>query len=90
MSEYGGSRSVRLMELTYSNYEPLCHLCGTWIVEDSERSVDHIVPRSLGGTDDLDNLRPAHGVCNSARGNKSIEEFRSTNTNELEWLNSLG
>lgn len=31
-------------------------------------SLDHIVPRSLGGSDDPDNLRTAHRSCNSSRG----------------------
>ena len=31
-------------------------------------SLDHIVPRSHGGTDDADNLRTAHRWCNSVRG----------------------
>lgn len=30
---------------------------------------DHIIPKSLGGTDDVGNLRPACERCNSTRGN---------------------
>ena len=30
-------------------------------------TVDHILPRSLGGNDDLDNLQIAHAVCNSTK-----------------------
>jgi 5-methylcytosine-specific restriction endonuclease McrA len=33
-------------------------------------SIDHITPRSLGGGDDLDNLRLTHWGCNQARGNR--------------------
>lgn len=33
-------------------------------------SVDHIVPRSLGGSDDLENLRLAHWGCNQKRSNR--------------------
>lgn len=32
-------------------------------------TVDHTVPTSHGGTDDLDGLRPAHNQCNRARSN---------------------
>lgn len=35
-------------------------------------SEDHIIPQSLGGTNNSDNLQPAHIVCNEARGNKEI------------------
>lgn len=30
---------------------------------------DHIIPKSLGGTDDVENLRPACGPCNETRAN---------------------
>lgn len=33
-------------------------------------SIDHVVPRSKGGTDDLCNLRLTHWHCNRARGNR--------------------
>lgn len=33
-------------------------------------SVDHIVPTSKGGSDDLSNLRLTHWRCNKARGNR--------------------
>lgn len=33
-------------------------------------SIDHVVPRSKGGTDDLANLRLAHWGCNQTRGNR--------------------
>ncbi len=32
-------------------------------------TIDHIIPRSKGGTDDLDNLRPMCCICNWERGN---------------------
>lgn len=35
---------------------------------------DHIIPRSKGGTDHLDNLRLAHKRCNEQRGNDPITE----------------
>ncbi|WP_396125399.1 HNH endonuclease [Arthrobacter sp. CJ23] len=81
------------MELVYATYEPVCHLCGKWIdVEATGNygpSVDHLVARSHGGSDELSNLKPAHFLCNSTRQNRPIEEWRATNTNELEWLISL-
>lgn len=35
-------------------------------------SMDHVTPRSKGGTWDLPNLRPAHYGCNAARGNRDV------------------
>ena len=31
---------------------------------------DHIIPKSLGGVDSIENLRPACDLCNGARGNE--------------------
>ncbi|WP_083785876.1 HNH endonuclease signature motif containing protein [Nakamurella multipartita] len=31
--------------------------------------VDHSIPTSLGGTDTIENYRPAHNSCNRQRGN---------------------
>ena len=59
-------------------------------VGDYGPSVDHIVARSHGGTDDIENIRPAHTLCNSTRGNKPLEDYRAENTTEMKWLNSLG
>lgn len=39
-------------------------------------SVDHMVPRYFGGTNDPDNLRIAHQSCNSRRGIRDPEEVR--------------
>ena len=41
----------------------VCWLCGL----PGADSVDHVIPRSRGGTDDDDNLRAAHLRCNSGR-----------------------
>ncbi len=43
---------------------------------------DHIIPKSLGGTDVVENLRPACEVCNGVRGNSLTPEevqFRKDN-----------
>lgn len=33
-------------------------------------SIDHVIPRSAGGSNDMSNLRLAHLGCNSSRGNR--------------------
>lgn len=58
-----------------STYGGNCHLCGTEIdfmaprkcgVEGWEQGlhIDHLVPLAKGGSDTLENVRPAHGLCN--------------------------
>jgi len=43
---------------------PPCYLCG----EPGADTVDHVIPVAEGGTNELDNLRPAHGWCNRQKG----------------------
>ena len=50
-----------------------CAYCGTARAERYE--LDHIVPRSRGGTNRVSNLVVACQDCNIAKGNMSIEEF---------------
>lgn len=50
-----------------------CHLCGHPVADVDDPhpwapTLDHLVPRSLGGTNDPENLRTAHRWCNSVRG----------------------
>jgi 5-methylcytosine-specific restriction endonuclease McrA len=54
-----------------------CHLCGLPIdytlrtPDPGSFEADHVEPHSLGGTDSLDNLRPAHRACNRSKGNRA-------------------
>lgn len=55
----------------------LCQICGLPVDKHLPRgtytpnapTLDHIMPRSLGGSHDDTNLRLAHHICNSKRGN---------------------
>lgn len=37
-------------------------------------SVDHIIPLAKGGPHDWDNVQVAHIICNSAKGDKVVNE----------------
>lgn len=51
-----------------------CYLCAEPIsgrlhyLHPDALTIDHIVPVALGGSDELDNLQPAHRRCNVAKG----------------------
>jgi len=52
-----------------------CGICGEEITEphgDHMLSLDHIVPRSKGGTDHPTNIQSSHLSCNKSRGNKDL------------------
>ena len=55
--------------LTCGICDELVQLDGIW-PHPASPSIDHIVPVSLGGTDDAANLRLTHLGCNCARGNR--------------------
>jgi len=55
----------------------LCHLCGRKVRRSTVQdpwyaSLDHLVPRSRGGSDDPTNLATAHLWCNIIRGTDDI------------------
>ena len=58
-----------------------CHICNEPIDLTLPRTsklgltVDHLIPLSRGGTDTLDNLRPAHWTCNRRKSDKLMEEL---------------
>ncbi|QMV84740.1 HNH endonuclease [Corynebacterium hindlerae] len=72
MARWGGRRVQRLLALVLAEYGDTCHLCG----QPGADTVDHIVPRSWGGDDSLDNVRPAHHACNCSRGAMPLDQWR--------------
>lgn len=60
-------RIVQYGRMLQEKYGSNCFICGQPITE--ARSVDHILPISRGGNDDLDNLLLCHHYCNAAKNN---------------------
>lgn len=72
---------IQVLEL----YGTDCHICEGPISLDAPRQcgkpgwelglqIDHVFPLSKGGSDTLDNVRPAHGYCNNIKS--ATLEFR--------------
>ena len=66
-------------EEVLEKYGSNCHICGTPINLKAPRKagkkgwehglhLDHLIPISKGGPDTIDNVRPAHGLCNRSKG----------------------
>jgi ATP adenylyltransferase len=53
-----------------------CELCGV-SHEEVALEVDHIVPRSIGGSNDLSNLQALCRTCNAEKGNRDDTDFRT-------------
>jgi len=64
---YGAEwRRIRLSVLTRHSWT--CHYCG-----GPADTVDHVIPKSQGGSDDAGNLVAACTSCNSAKGGRAEE-----------------
>jgi len=62
-TERGYGASWRRLSRKLREQQPWCSQCGT----PSDLTVDHIIPLSKGGTNDLANLRVLCRPCNSSR-----------------------
>ena len=52
--------------------EGVCQLCLKPIDPDEGFHADHVLPASLGGPTQLDNLQLAHPFCNISKGNRVV------------------
>lgn len=78
--QYQGAQwRAGLLQLLVDRDGPNCGICRRKVditlksgTRGSKRgpSIDHIIPRSQGGSDDLNNLRLTHWGCNQRRGNR--------------------
>ncbi len=70
-----GSRTD-LRKRVWKKSDGICVACGA-AVYGNHQTIDHFIPRSKGGGNDIDNLVPLCSSCNSLRRNRKIipEEF---------------
>lgn len=71
MSYWGGTGAQHLTRLCLATWGGTCHLCG----QPGATTADHVIPRNRGGLNAIENLRPAHQGCNSARGDMDLAEW---------------
>lgn len=68
------SREVRLLVLARDKYS--CQACGRKRGGNVKLDVDHHIPTSKGGTDELENLITLCRDCNQGKGDKIIKILR--------------
>lgn len=79
MSKVGRLKKWRAKQ--NAGVEVICGICGEPISKGGDYgkgslTVDHIIPKSLGGTFENRNLQPAHAICNRMRQNTILHEFK--------------
>lgn len=70
--------ALEVREFVFDRDDDHCRYCGVRLVSSGPgyapfRTIDHVVPRSLGGSDDVDNLVAACAPCNARKGNRPAE-----------------
>lgn len=67
-TEKGSYRDTRRMGRFYKDVLErdgmICHICGKKIQSRSDLHFDHVIPLSKGGLHVIENVRPAHALCN--------------------------
>ena len=68
--QQGPLYQTKLREFIFSKTNGRCSYCGAKATE-----IDHVIPRTNGGTDSTFNLTPACRSCNEKKSNLSLKEF---------------
>lgn len=60
-------------------HDGICWLCKVKIGADEAYDIDHQISRELGGSDDDDNLAPAHKDCHRAKTKSDVKAIAKSN-----------
>lgn len=69
------SMTPRKAIAVYQKTKGRCGYCGCHLGFDGF-SADHVVPKSKGGSNQINNLLPCCKTCNSTKGARTLHEFR--------------
>jgi CRISPR/Cas system Type II protein with McrA/HNH and RuvC-like nuclease domain len=89
---------IELRNILYEQQEGCCDYCDRrcWIdrkthnggygfPKELRSTLDHVIPVSQNGSDDISNLVMACQECNDVRGAMDAERFREIRQNETQW-----
>ena len=68
-----GEIDIDLWKIKCDILNNVCQICNAYLA-DNLVTIDHIVPVTKLGTNDIHNLQPLCGPCNARKGNKSMAE----------------
>lgn len=70
---YRHERQILINELKKRDGR-ICYLCGKQMT-NSQMTLDHVLPLSRGGKNEIFNLRITHEICNVKKGNLTLRDF---------------
>jgi 5-methylcytosine-specific restriction endonuclease McrA len=74
MYQQGELAGYEVREYLLTKFDRRCVYCGA---TDTRLEIEHVVPRSLGGSNRVSNLTIACHPCNQTKGNQDIKDFLS-------------
>lgn len=80
---------TEIKEFLWKRDGNICYICGQELSLHAS-TIDHVIPLSKGGTDDMTNYRLVHNECNLLKGNETIEQksCSTLNTKVVQELNT--
>ncbi len=76
LSDKGSTNAWRRLRQSIIQRDGCCQMCGI----EERLSVDHIVPRHLGGDDNPSNLQVLCSSCNSSKGGRFFDRAKTPPT----------
>ena len=76
LKKSGSTTAWRRLRQIVINRDQCCQRCGS----EERLTVDHIVPRILGGDDSMSNLQVLCSTCNSSKGGRFFESAKTPPT----------
>lgn len=81
--QQGELQGYEVRQYLLEKWQRKCAYCG---VENIPLEMEHIHPKSKGGTDRISNLTVACHDCNQKKGNQDIQDFLSGKPDLLHWI----
>lgn len=68
-----------------AKYGAICYLCGEMFKKSKDITIDHWIPLSKGGEDNVTNYRLACKICNKIKADMTPEQFREFQSGEIKY-----
>ena len=86
LKDNGGSFTVDELNALFKRQEGCCFYCGDLLYSSFDKAIhiDHKIPISRGGKNDIENIALSCAACNMSKHTKTHKEFLALRTENLE------